>query len=313
MGKKGAKKQVQDEAESESSRKLRAAPRELPQRVIGFYGSARHHKFCEFSNFYDGVPPFDFYLPQCARKPGYLEFVSCAFSEKAIMLTKAALMDDAETFQKIAESTDPKTAKALGRCVEPWKQELWDEHLEDIAFEVVRQKFAASAALRDVLFSTGEHILAEATRNDCIWGIGINVGDDRVQDPKQWCGRNVLGYALMRARDHLRGRGADPASSSSGSGAAASSGYPAASSGGVSMAAAATGTSGATSSQAGSKDSACAENGARAASEQNGASESEACTAPGDAEVAGKPDEASASTGGVRARRWGNKGSKLDG
>ena len=176
------------------------------QGVIGFYSSKPDRKFREFSNFYGGAP-YEFNLPEFACSPGFPNKVACEFSEKAIMLSKAALMKDLGSFKKISECTDPRTTKALGRGVSPWNQELWDEHLEEVAFQVVLQKFAASEALRDVLLSTGDHILAEATKNDCIWGIGIDIDDDRVQDPEQWIGRNVLGHALMRARAHLRGAG----------------------------------------------------------------------------------------------------------
>ena len=66
------------------------------------------------------------------------------------------------------------------------------------------QKFVASPDLCSLLLSTGDKIIAEATRKDKIWGIGIDVGDPRVQDPKQWKGTNVLGFALMKAREQLR-------------------------------------------------------------------------------------------------------------
>ena len=58
--------------------------------------------------------------------------------------------------------------------------------------------------MRSLLLSTGDKIIAEATVKDNIWGIGIDVGDPRVQDPKQWKGTNVLGFALMKAREQLR-------------------------------------------------------------------------------------------------------------
>ena len=48
------------------------------------------------------------------------------FSEKAIMLCKAGLMDDEETFEKIIAAKTPKKAKSLGRCVSPWDNDLWD-------------------------------------------------------------------------------------------------------------------------------------------------------------------------------------------
>ena len=92
----------------------------------------------------------------------------------------------------------------MGRDVHPFDQQLWNEHLDDVAFEVVYQKFAASPNMRSLLLSTGDKIIAEATIKDNIWGIGIDVGDPRVQDPKQWKGINVLGFALMKARAQLR-------------------------------------------------------------------------------------------------------------
>jgi len=194
-------------------------------KVIGFYSDRAERRYCEFSNFYSRAPPYEFTLPDFARRAGFAEVVTCEFSEKAVMLCKAALMGDKASFREIAKAPDPKTAKALGRGVYPWDQEKWEEHLEEVAFEVVRQKFAACGRLREVLLSTGNAILAEATRNDCIWGIGINLGDDGVNDPSRWRGRNVLGYALMRAREHLRDEAAAPAASAA-RGASSSSAGP---------------------------------------------------------------------------------------
>jgi len=122
------------------------------------------------------------------------------------MLAKAALMGDEDAFVEIERATEPRACKALGRGVRGFDQALWDLHLEEVAFEVVRQKFESCAALRAVLLSTGDAVLAEAAPNDCIWGIGLGTQDDRALHPAQWCGRNVLGIALMRTRSHLRGQ-----------------------------------------------------------------------------------------------------------
>ena len=172
--------------------------------VVGFYGHNPHAKYCEFSNFFES--PYRFELPSFALREGeFPASVECHFSEQAIMLTKAALMGDRKTFDKIAAARDPFACKALGRKVSPFKSELWDLHLEEVAFEAVRQKFEQCPKLREVLLETGDKVLAEATRNDQIWGIGIDRGDVRVQNPERWLGRNVLGEALMRARACLRG------------------------------------------------------------------------------------------------------------
>jgi ribA/ribD-fused uncharacterized protein len=174
------------------------------RKVIGFYGDQQGKSYREFSNFCRLPQPYEFNLPLFAYREGFPTSIWCSFSEKAIMATKAALMGDLEAFQCIDKVDDPKSCKALGRRVQHFDEQLWLRHLEDIAFEVVRQKFAACKAFREVLLSTGDHILAEAAPNDCVWGIGLPLSDDRVGEPDQWRGRNVLGYALMRARKHFQ-------------------------------------------------------------------------------------------------------------
>jgi len=119
------------------------------------------------------------------------------------MLTKAAMMGDIKTFKEIASATEPGKCKMLGRRVKPFNPALWEKHLEATAFEVVRQKFESDPKLRDLLLSTQDMLICEATRNDKLWGIGIDVGDPLVQQPDRWPGRNVLGQALMAVRDHL--------------------------------------------------------------------------------------------------------------
>lgn len=174
-------------------------------KVVPFYSDREGKPFREFSNFYQDAPPFEFALPAFARRSGLPNTVHCEFSEKAIMAAKAAMMGDEEAFHLIAAAKFPKEAKDLGRGVQHFDQHLWSFHLEELAFEVVRQKFASCKELRSVLLSTGEAILVEAAPHDTIWGVGLSIQDDRVYDPNQWCGQNILGYSLMRARSVLRG------------------------------------------------------------------------------------------------------------
>lgn len=185
-------------------------------KVIAFYSDREGRKYREFSNFYrdSKVPPFNFVLPDYARMDGLPETVLCEFSEKAIMLVKAGLMGDKEAFESIMAASNPKDCKALGRGVQNFDEDIWKSHLEETAYEVVRQKFDSCQLLRDVLLSTGDSILAEAAPNDAIWGIGLSIDDDLAYDPMRWCGQNVLGYALMRARCYLRGEPANVRSAS---------------------------------------------------------------------------------------------------
>ncbi|CAE7871574.1 hypothetical protein AK812_SmicGene43202 [Symbiodinium microadriaticum] len=174
-------------------------------KVLGFYGHGPASLYREFSNFFES-PAFRFRLPLFARHDGWDEVVSCRFSEKAIMLMKAALMNDKASFDKIKACNKPAEAKALGRKVAPFDAVKWNEHVREVALEACLQKFASSEELKKKLLDTGDVVIAEATAKDKIWGIGLNVGDERVQDPALWQGKNILGEALMRTREHLRNK-----------------------------------------------------------------------------------------------------------
>lgn len=177
--------------------------------VVGFYGHGeRAGVYRCFSNFFDQSDmPFDFVVPAefCARALGEVDrVVRCEFSEKAIMLCKAAAMGDRASYEELVHVKDPSTAKRIGREVLSFAQAVWDHIVCAVAFEVVHQKFSKTPALQPVLLQTGDRLIAEATRNDKNWGIGIDVGDRRVQSPSKWQGFNLLGWALMETRAILR-------------------------------------------------------------------------------------------------------------
>lgn len=119
------------------------------------------------------------------------------------MATKAAMMGDRRSFDKIMTETVPHRCKYLGRSVNPFDQEVWTKYLVETATAVCMAKFA-SEELWQVLDSTGNMHLAEASPTDCIWGIGLSADDPRVNDPAQWNGQNILGRALMLTRSSLR-------------------------------------------------------------------------------------------------------------
>jgi ribA/ribD-fused uncharacterized protein len=69
-------------------------------------------------------------------------------------------------------------------------------------------KFGQDPALRAHLLGTGSRVLVEASPRDRIWGIGLTADDDRAARPQLWQGLNLLGFALMEARQRLTGDGA---------------------------------------------------------------------------------------------------------
>lgn len=160
------------------------------------------------SNFYDEAE-FVFEVPRelCAESLGLTDDqrrVRCGFSEKAIMLCKAAAMGDLTTYFKVAAAVKPAEAKQLGRAVFPWNADVWNQVVCSVAYHVIYQKFRQIDACRAVLLSTGESLIVEATRADAKWGVGIDKGDERIRRPSNWHGTNVLGWALVEVRARLR-------------------------------------------------------------------------------------------------------------
>ena len=81
----------------------------------------------------------------------------------------------------------------------------WDAEKYRIVTEGSFEKFRQHPALGAFLLATGDQVLVEASPVDRIWGIGLAADDERAGNPLLWRGENLLGFALMEARDRLRG------------------------------------------------------------------------------------------------------------
>lgn len=122
-------------------------------------------------------------------------------SEQGFMYLKALLMGDEESAAKILKAVIPARAKALGRAISPWNQELWNREKYEIMKEVLTEKFRQNYRLGKLLVATGDVELVEASPADRIWGIGRSVSDAKSGLP--WRGENLLGKALMDVRWEL--------------------------------------------------------------------------------------------------------------
>mgnify|MGYP001333700914 CR=1 FL=1 len=126
-------------------------------------------------------------------------------AEHYMMWRKATLFNDHDMADRILRATHPSRAKALGRQVRGFEQEVWEAQRYGIVVEGNLAKFGQHPDLRRYLLDTGERVLVEASPRDRIWGIGLRDSDPRATDPSQWRGLNLLGFALMRVRALLRG------------------------------------------------------------------------------------------------------------
>jgi ribA/ribD-fused uncharacterized protein len=125
-------------------------------------------------------------------------------AEHWMMAEKARLFGDEESAAKILQAPSPKAAKELGRAVKGFDGAKWTNHRFGIVARGSFEKFRQNAALRDYLIGTGDRVLVEASPVDRIWGIGIAEDDTRAENPLLWRGENLLGFALMQARDRLK-------------------------------------------------------------------------------------------------------------
>jgi len=129
-------------------------------------------------------------------------------AEHWMMAEKARLFSDSASAARILAAESPRSAKQLGRQVRGFDEALWDREKWRIVSDGSRHKFKQNKLLGDFLLSTGELILVEASPVDPVWGIGLSADDDRARNPTLWRGENLLGFALMVARDTLRAAGA---------------------------------------------------------------------------------------------------------
>lgn len=120
-----------------------------------------------------------------------------------MMWRKARLFGDDLQAQAVLNSRSAAHAKALGREVRGFDEDTWVHHRWDIVVATSVAKFGADDALSDFLRSTSRRVLAEASPVDKIWGIGLAVDSPDVEDVTAWPGLNLLGFALMEARDAI--------------------------------------------------------------------------------------------------------------
>ncbi|MGW1068542.1 NADAR family protein [Streptomyces aureus] len=143
-------------------------------------------------------------LSQWWPSPFVVEGVAYATAEHWMMASKARLFHDAEAERQALAAASPAQAKKAGRLVRGFDEAVWERERFGIVVEGSVHKFAAHPDLRAFLLGTGGRVLVEASPMDRVWGIGLAATDHGAHDPRRWRGANLLGFALMEARERLR-------------------------------------------------------------------------------------------------------------
>lgn len=187
-------------------------PEETPLKDLAVYGFWSHKPsrypsdrqwFSCFSNWYPSV--FKLKLKAGSEHEDHDDGTEYTFNcvEQLMMAAKALRYKDKETFDLIMKETDPRKMKDLGRSVRGYKDKDWASVRYAVVVRGVRAKFESDEVLKANLVKTGDKILAEASKTDKIWGIGLAPSDPKTQDPQLWRGMNLLGKGLMEVRESI--------------------------------------------------------------------------------------------------------------
>lgn len=138
-----------------------------------------------------------------AGHPFTVDGVEYATCEHYMMAAKARLFGDFEHEALILAAASPGEAKALGRKVRGFDDATWVAERMGVVVAANMGKFGEHAELGDFLRATSGRVLVEASPRDRVWGIGLGKNNPDADHPDRWRGLNLLGFALMAARDAL--------------------------------------------------------------------------------------------------------------
>lgn len=142
--------------------------------TIRFYKT--NEKFGEFSNF--------------SNFPIVIQGMLWKTSEHFFQANKFL---DTETYIKVMDAESPLIAASIGRNRSNKLRKDWELVKVSIMQTCVLEKFSQHKCLKELLLSTGEQIIIEASPYDYYWGEGAD-----------GTGKNMLGKILMETRDILR-------------------------------------------------------------------------------------------------------------
>ncbi len=176
----------------------------------------------QYTFFFHLTSPFSNFHPAKFEYKGYT-FIS---NEQFMMFSKAKNFNDEVSAQKIIEiNNDPLAkdfiegtisrtqivkdrelsaqwqnlmmkAKKLGRGVQNYDEEFWENRRYKIVLFGAREKFKQNLDLKEILMATGDSRMIESNPYDSLWGVGLDEATAKITPPEQWPGTNLLGKIL---------------------------------------------------------------------------------------------------------------------
>ena len=146
----------------------------------------------------------DAYLSNFYNAPMCVDDVMYQSVEQYFTAEKARTFKDQNTLNRIMESDSPSEMKFLGKKTKGFCQNTWDEKAATVMITGLRAKFRQNSRLQTKLLNTQDKHLAESSKNDRIWGTGLNMNDQNAFSKENWQGKNQLGNLLMKVREEIK-------------------------------------------------------------------------------------------------------------
>ncbi|SDB02942.1 conserved hypothetical protein, ribA/ribD-fused [Butyrivibrio sp. INlla16] len=173
---------------------------------VCFFLAEKTSEYCQLSQWYKG-------------KTIYINGRKYSSAEQYMMSEKALLFNDFDTYSKIMSEEDPAICKKLGREISNFDEAVWRSCNREIIFNGNIGKFLSDKDFADVLLSTGDAVLIEASPTDDIYGAGLSKEEllsesgELLIPPQNWHkeesdfqAKNELGFVLMAVRDWFKDR-----------------------------------------------------------------------------------------------------------
>lgn len=169
--------------------------KEMEEKIEGTFDLENKRIF-----FWKGV------FSQWHRNPIYdpIHDVNANCAEQLMMANKAWLFGDKDAAEEILATDSPRKQKEIGRRVKGYVDAEWSDKRLEIVTDINYLKFNQDKELKSIILATDDFELVEASPEDPIWGIGIGQNDPDIYDKTKWKGQNLLGKAIMSARERLK-------------------------------------------------------------------------------------------------------------
>ena len=127
-------------------------------------------------------------------------------TEQYFMYMKAIVFGDEEIAKQILADGDPKKVKALGRKVQNYDEQVWNEKRYQVMLKANVAKFSQNEDLKQLLLSKEYegHGFVEASPYDKVWGVRMYESNPDIDDESKWKGLNLLGKVLDETRRIIR-------------------------------------------------------------------------------------------------------------